>query len=80
MQEYAPMVGFIAVVWLLLLAIRIGAYLDKKAGRNEFKPVVPEKACPPHSWRWLDQPGMENTYYMKCQRCKKTPREVGEGT
>jgi len=79
MQEYAFIIPVIVVIWVMLIGIRIGAYLDKKAGKNEYKPVVVEKACPPHKWRYLEQPGFENTYYMKCQLCHKTPREISEG-
>lgn len=78
MQQYAPMLGIIAIAWFLILAIRVMAYMDKSV--KESKLAIPEKACPPHKWNWLDQPGMENTYYMMCMRCKKTPRQIGEET
>ena len=61
------------IIWLMLIGIRIGAYLDKKNNKNVPNLVV-EKACPPHKWAWEDQPGVEPaTYFIRCQRCKRLP-------
>lgn len=79
MSQYAFLIPGIVVIWVFLLAFRIGAYMDSKVDGDN-PPSIPEKNCPPHRWRWLDQPGMENTQYMICLTCKKTPRQVGEGT
>ena len=65
----------------MIIAIRVGAYLDAKAKRDGIKiETIPEKACPPHRWKWEEQPGMENVSYMWCLTCRKTPRQVSEET
>ncbi len=69
----------LTIVWFFVLAIRVGMYLDKKA-IEKYSNRIQEKACPPHRWEWLEQPGLENTYYMKCKRCEKTPRQITDGT
>ena len=80
MQQYAVLIPGLIIIWVLIIAIRVGAYMDAKARLENPKPIViPEKACPPHSWRWEEQPGMEGVSYMWCLRCGKTPRQVSEG-
>jgi hypothetical protein len=77
MQQYLPVLGVIGVVWLIILFIKIGAYLDKKVAKTEAV-AVPKKVCPLHDWVYMEQPGMEvETYYLLCQRCGKTPSQVG---
>lgn len=71
---FAPV---IIVIWIMLIGIRISAHMEKKY--RESNPVIPEKACPPHKWRWEEQPGMENTCFIRCQRCMRMPRQVSEG-
>lgn len=77
MDKYTLVIPIIIIIWVLLLSLRIGAHMDSKIDKDNPKPVV-EKRCPAHSWRWLEQPGMEDTQYMICLTCKKTPRQVGE--
>lgn len=79
MQEYSYIIPVLIIIWVILLGMRIGSYLDKNANKN-YPKVVPEKACPPHSWDWEEQPGMENVCYMWCKRCQKTPRQITDGT
>lgn len=73
MQEYSYLIPVIIAVWVFLLTIRIGAYLDKKAEKSEFKPIPVEKICPPHKWLWEEQIGMEGTFYIRCQVCRRLP-------
>jgi hypothetical protein len=83
MQQLWVVLPFLLIIWTMLIAFRIGAYLDAKARKNSPKPVeVPEKTCPLHDWKWIEQPGLEdqNVVYMLCQRCKKTPKEISNET
>lgn len=74
MQQLAFILPIIVVIWVMILAIRIGMYLDKKAGRNLYNPVVIEKVCPPHKWDWVKQPGIEEAiFYIRCQKCRRLP-------
>lgn len=80
MQQYSFLLPALFIVWIVLIAARIGAYMDAKHRKNNPEPFkVPEKSCPPHLWRWEEQPGMENTNYLWCLTCGKTPRQVSEG-
>lgn len=80
MEQYSYLFPIMFIIWILLIAIRIGMYLDSKAKKSVVTPLeVPQKVCPMHDWKWTEQPGMENVVYMWCQRCKKTPRQVSEG-
>ena len=80
MQQLAIIVPIVLVIWVIIVGIRIGTYMEEQAKKDGPKmPAVPEKACPPHSWNWYDQPGMEKVSYLWCKRCKKTPRQVSEG-
>jgi hypothetical protein len=60
----------IIIIWVILLNLRIQAHLEKKVG--ETSPIM-EKACPPHMWRWEEQVGMEGTWFIRCQRCRRLP-------
>jgi hypothetical protein len=74
MQQYYPFLGIIFISWVLILAIKIGTYLDKKARKDYPKHVVSEKACPPHRWAWEEQIGIDPpVYYIRCQRCRRLP-------
>lgn len=79
MQDYGTAISVIIAIWVFILTIRFGSHLDKQAGKNYYNPIA-EKSCPPHSWRWEDQPGMENTCYLRCLACGKTPRQITDGT
>lgn len=80
MQQLSWIAPILLVIWVMLIGIRIGAYLDRKNKKDIPKiPIMPEKFCPPHRWKWIEQPGMENTYFMRCLRCKKTPRQISDG-
>lgn len=79
MQQYSSVITVIVFTWVLILALRIGIWLNERAPENKYVPVEPTKACPPHSWRWEEQPGMENTNFIRCQRCMRTPGQVSEG-
>ena len=68
----------IFIIWVLLIAARVGAVMDKRLKKDVLKVEVPKKVCPLHAWEWLEQPGLDNTWYMKCNICGKTPRQVGE--
>lgn len=78
MQQYDFLIPVLVIIWIMLIGIRLGSYLDKKYGKYSLNSTIPEKVCPPHKWRWEEQPGLDNTWFMRCQRCMKTPREVGE--
>jgi hypothetical protein len=74
MEQYAFIVPVIVVIWVMILGIRVGAYLDAKAKKSSPEIIIiPEKFCPPHRWKWEEQPGMENTCFMRCQRCRRLP-------
>ena len=72
-MEYSVIITVIIFAWILILALRIGTWLNNKSAKNECVPPKVEKACPPHSWRWEEQIGMENTYFIRCQRCRRLP-------
>jgi hypothetical protein len=81
MNELSWIAPILLVIWVILIGMRVGAYLDNRAKKNGPKAVeIPQKVCPLHAWKWMEQPGIEPiTYYMWCQRCGKTPRQVSEG-
>lgn len=81
MQQYSFLFPALFIIWIVLVAARIGAYLDAKAKKEGLLPaIIPQKVCPMHDWKWVEQPGMEQeTFYIKCQRCKKTPSQISEG-
>ena len=78
MQQLAFLIPVLVVIWVMIIGIRFANYMEKKYGMNNPMPVL-EKACPPHMWRWEEQPGMENTNFIRCQRCMRTPGQVSEG-
>ncbi len=78
MEQYAFLIPALVIIWVFIIAIQVGSYLDRHAKPESEIMEVPEKACPPHRWKWLDQPGMENTQYMICLWCNKTPRQISE--
>jgi hypothetical protein len=54
----------------LVLIIMMGGFAKANA--------EPEYTCPPHEWRYHDQPGMEGVVYLKCEKCKSSPSYVME--
>lgn len=65
------------VIWIMIIASKIGAHLDKK--RMKDYPVKPkEKCCPPHKWRFVEQPGMDKTYFTRCDICNMIPGQEGK--
>ena len=79
MQDYTSVVIFIGVAWTIILLLRIGIWMDKAAMESMNKVVV-EKACPPHNWSWEEQIGMEGTFFIRCQRCRRLPGWEDEKT
>ena len=74
MQQIFPI---LIIIWVFIIALKVGAYLDKKS-KNGSKLVIQEKFCPPHKWLWEEQIGMEGTFYIRCQRCRRLPGWEGE--
>lgn len=77
-MEQAPdwLIGILEL-WGIFIFISILAYLMKKTEEPK-KPA--EKQCPPHAWKWLEQPGVQGTWYIQCQRCKMFPSVTGRDT
>jgi hypothetical protein len=69
----------IFIVTCLFLTTRIAARMDKNLAKKYAKEVVPkEKTCPPHKWSFVEQPGLENTYFTRCTICKMIPGQEGK--
>jgi hypothetical protein len=66
---------FIAIfVGFILFASHLNSKVDQKLKVTQEKPL--DKSCPPHKWRYEDQPGVEGVSFIRCQICKKTPSEI----
>ena len=76
MQSLLPLA---ILAGFILFAAYFGAKVDKKVKNKSVFEELKEKSCPPHKWRYEDQPGMENVSFIKCQRCLKTPSQINEG-
>ncbi len=66
----------IFVVLFMIAMTLIMSMMDKKVQGLDPKK---EAVCPPHKWSYVEQPGMPETFYIKCGLCKKTPTQVGNG-
>lgn len=72
MEKYGFEVFVIIIIWVGILGVLIGNYLDAKVAKVEDKPI--EKACPPHMWDWEQQLGAEEeVFYIRCKRCRRLP-------
>lgn len=67
LKELLPLFG---IIWGILIYIRIRNHLDKS---NKVLKIEKEKKCPPHTWKWEEQIGMQGTWYIRCQSCRKLP-------
>lgn len=67
------------IVGVVFFVIYVTNMMDKKLASKYKNSEVKEKICPPHKWRYEDQPGLEDVSFIRCQLCKKTPQEVSEG-
>jgi hypothetical protein len=73
------MEGAIVLVVIVVLGLLITEFQKNiEASIPEKSVEVKESVCPPHRWRFIEQPGMENTYYIKCDECNKMPGQLGE--
>lgn len=72
----------IIVIWIILIGLRVGSYLDskidKKVDIKAAEQPIKEKRCPAHKWRWEEQIGMEGTFCIRCQWCRKLPGWMDE--
>jgi hypothetical protein len=65
------------VVGIYIISV-IAAKMDKDFGPKAVEEVK-EKACPPHKWRFIEQPGMSDTYFTRCDLCSMIPGQEGVG-
>jgi len=63
---------FIPILFILIGVI-VGSRLDKKIESTIPKPEEPKKVCPMHDWHWEEQIGLEDTWFIRCKRCRRLP-------
>jgi hypothetical protein len=71
--------NILIIISIVFLVIFLVNKMDQRMAEKHSEKEIKEKNCPPHKWRYEDQPGMENVCFLRCQLCKKTPQEVNEG-
>lgn len=58
---------FLIIMGFFLFVIWVVTRLDPASRRPQSKPT----ACPPHTWKWHDQPG--GGHYIQCTTCHRFP-------
>lgn len=62
----------------IILGIYLITYMSIRMDKNVIKDskaisLPPEKLCPPHPWKFEDQPGVEGAVFIRCQKCGMIP-------
>jgi hypothetical protein len=68
-------VDFLIVLIVFILVVKGMQAMAKTAEGLDQKNKP--KQCPPHTWKWHEQPDMEKTWYMKCTTCGRPPSLSG---
>jgi hypothetical protein len=71
--------SIVILVGILLVVVYFISRVDEKA-KEKLVEAPKDKVCPPHKWRYEDQPGMEEISFIRCQICMKMPQQINEGT
>lgn len=66
------------MIFLLLMALAIWLVMIFTTNKAPEGPIR-RNTCPPHAWRYHEQPGMEGVQYLQCDKCKGLPQYVGRG-
>lgn len=69
MENLLPIALLMFIFWF---AYYFSTKSDRKKEERELESEI-LKRCPPHKWRFEDQPGMPGCTYIKCTACEMIP-------
>jgi hypothetical protein len=69
--------SFVLLASVVLIVVYFVSKTDNKL-KDKLTEKPLDKVCPPHKWRYEDQPGMEEVSFIRCQICMKTPQQINE--